>query len=277
MRSTRLKTVKLFLWLLPAVLLSGLIYSISKPDGLRLAWPERTRHKLLLYDGPTVELFQNKRLEQTFRANYPGLAQINILFKAGDQKTEGQLIIFRLKQTCNSTEDIVHISTTLSPYSGLAFHPFRFPPIDSSTNQIYCLVLEAPAATTDRLVQLQLSEGDLYPHGMLQVHRPRLEQAGDRPKSAASVVNDKANLPYKVYLPTISGEPETSSYRQDIGFQLHYRGLLLPTVQALITRLTANKPYILGAPWFYGGLVGVYAGLLAALFYLARKTIQLDQ
>jgi hypothetical protein len=62
-----------------------------------------------------------------------------------------------------------------------------------------------------------------------------------------------------------------------MGFQLHYKGLLRPTAQVFVARLTANKPYWLGHLWFYGGLSLVYILLLVGLFYIARKTIDLDR
>lgn len=242
---------------------------------LRLSWLETTGHKFLLYDGPVIELFQKRTLTQSFRANYPGLAQIDILFKGGGGGR--QKVIFRLKSSCAAENDIVYLSTELADLDTLTFYPFKFRPLDDSAGRHYCIVLQAPEATKESAVQLQLSDGDLYPAGELQLYDPVVEPGKEEAIIPASIVNSSDDLPYKIRLPIIFGRQEKSSYINDSGFQLHYIGSFMPTVQVFIARLTANKPYLLGQSWFYGILSIVYIILLVGLFYLARKAIQLDR
>jgi hypothetical protein len=272
-----LKTIKPLLGLLLLFGLSLLlIYGLIYQDIVRISWVETTRRKFLLYNGPIVDLFGDKKLEQTFTANYPGLSQIDILFK-GNGSLGGQDVVFHLKDGCSADNEIVRLSTELPPVDGFIFQPFTFSPIDNSTGQAYCLVLRAPEARPANPVQLQLSTGDLYPYGQLLVHNPKVEI---EPPAVTPVSpnggNDK-QFQYKIYLPVVMGQSQDEELQlEDIGFRLHYKGLLRPTVQVFVTRLIANKPYIWGQFWFYGGLVIVYAVLLLGLFYIARKTIQLD-
>jgi hypothetical protein len=277
MRS-QIKMVMILLPLIALGLLLGWGYGLNQKGGLRLAWLETTRRKLLLYDGVIIELFGKKQIEQTFVANYPGLAQIDILFRENVGLNGRQQVVFHLKDTCASEKHIFQASVDLPPLIEPTFYPFAFPPLDDSAGRPYCLVLEAPAATQENAIRLQLSQGDLYPHGQSKVHNPEPEQANQAGSASLSTLSQANDRPYKVYLPIVMNEPvEESVTFEDIGFLLHYNGLLLPTIQRFIVRLTANKPFIWGTAWFYEGLVMVYIGLLVALFHLVRKTIQLDQ
>jgi hypothetical protein len=269
----RSKIAKLsYLVLLPLGLI--LLFTYSWQDQVRLAWVETTRYKLLLYNGPTAELFGDKKLEQTFIANYPGLAQVDILFRGDDHIPGKQTVIFHLKSSCTSPDDLVSLPPEPLQDRGVAFYPFSFPAIDDSAGQSYCIVLEAPEATAENPILLQLSSGDLYPYGELRAYNPQTEPNHDNLAAPPSVAT---NLSYKIYLPFIVGQPENNIYVEDIGFQLHYEGLLLPTAQVFVTRLTANKPYWLGRPWFYGGVAIIYIILVAGLFYVGRRTTSLDR
>jgi hypothetical protein len=223
----------------------------------------------LLYNGATVELFGDKRMQQTFTANYPGLSQVDILFK--DAPNE-QKIDFHLRETCDAEADTIHSSTILPSIDDFTFYPFTFPPIDDSAGQTYCIVLEARDATPETAVKLQLSTGNLYPYGKLSVHNPKVEQDYN---SNEDPISDVDQFRYQVYLPIIMNAPQgEGDLIEDLGFLLHYKGHLLPTAEVFVARLTANKPLVWGQPWFYGGLVIAYVVLLVGLFYVARQTVQ---
>lgn len=236
----------------------------------RLAWGDTTRRKTLLYTGEVVELYRDKKLEQTFIANYPGLSRIDILFREAD----GQRVNFYLKHTCHAADDIVHQAQQLPVIETLTFYSFNFPPLNDSAAQSYCLVLEAPQATAQSSVKLQLSRGDLYPSGDLTVYNP--PQPAPNPTSPDTPA--APDFPYKIYLPIILNNPDPEiDYVEDIGFQLRYRGLLGPTAQVFITRLTANRPYLWGQAWFYGGLVALYIVVLGGLFVVVHSTLRIER
>jgi hypothetical protein len=244
-------------------------------DGVRISWLETTRYKLLLYNGPIIELFQNKKIEQSFTANYPGLSQVDILFRKNNNPADKQKIVFRLKNGCASEADLVALSTEIGVTTDLAFHSFKFKPLDHSAGQSYCIVLQAREVTEENALQVQLSSGDLYPAGQLQVYDP-VEPKKDTSTIATAMAKANSDLIHKIYLPILIGKQEKTIYANDLGFQLHYQGLLMPTAQVFMTRLTANRSYLWGQSWFYSLLGSVYFILLIGLFYLARKTIRLE-
>jgi hypothetical protein len=260
-----LKTVVLLLFIGVAI---GLIYlSIFQNDGVRISWVETTRRKLLLYNNNSqVRLNQIEKLEQTFIANYPGLSQIDILL---DDISSHSTVALHLRHSCNSTEDIARILVELAPNSEPEFYPFTFPKLDNSAGQEYCIVLESETSS-DTSITVQLSIGDLYPYGEATVHNLEIE-----PKSTTipKIKLDNNQKRHQVFLPIIiSQRLKEEVLAQDIGFRLHYNGLLLPTGQVFVSRLTANKPYIWGHGWFYGVLVIAYLVLLIGLFLVAQKT-----
>ncbi len=229
--------------------------------GLRVSLAEATRAKSLLYTGRKVELANNTTLTQSFVANYPGLSQIDVLFVG---QPEPQPVILTLKATCAATDVILSQHVDLPPADDLTYYSFTFEPLDDSVGQNYCLALTAPEGS----VQIQLSGGDLYPFGELEIHTPEIEQADALPAQNKPVVI--ADMPYKIYLPIVMIHPQDERViYEDIGFLLHYNGYFWPMAQVFAARLTANKPYIWGQPWFYAALVIVYAILLVGLFKLA--------
>lgn len=267
----RLKIPKSLLALLGCGLAVLVIGGLIAQGLVRVSWFETTRRKFLLYNGSEVELFGPKKLEQTFTANYPGLAQIDVLIEKN--VVEGQPVIFHLRDRCEAESDLVYITASLPLIEDFIFYPFEFAPIDNSTGQSYCLVLEAPEAGAETAVRFRLSTGDLYPYGILKLGIPKVEV--DNPLSP-SLPDEAANASssYRIYLPIVIRATDAAKLKEDMGFRLHYRGLLWPTAQVYVSRLTANKPLIWGQPWFYGGLVIVYVVLLAGLFYVARRTVQ---
>lgn len=267
MVSSRQKVVTVLLSLVALVIILTLGVGLLFPNFVRLSWQETSRRKFLLYQGETIELYGGRKIEQMFAANYPGLSQIDILFKGVDG---GQNVLFHLKTSCSAGDDIVYLPTKLESIQGFTFHSFTFEPLDDSAGQSYCLVLEAPQAGPNNPVTLPLSTGDLYPRGDLIFYIPQSTN-GDTPPPKV----ENKEWPYKVFLPIILNQLQGQITRaEDIGFLLHYRGGLLPTLRVFVARLTANKPYIWGQPWFYGGLVIAYLILLVGLFYLAWKTVQ---
>lgn len=264
---SKLKTSKSLLVFVGLTLL--IIFGLAALDLIRVPWVETTRRKFLLYNGTKVDLFGDKKLEQTFIANYPGLTKIDVLIKKNS--VPGQPITLHLKDACDAQDDIVEVTTTLPVIEDFVFYPFEFPPLDNSAGQSYCLLLEAPEATPEAAVQLQLSTGDLYPYGVLKIHNLQTES---EPENAIPTDDVGSSFVYKIYLPIVINADDASRPVADMGFRLHYRGLLWPTVQVFVSRLTANKPLVWGQPWFYGGLVLVYGILLVGLFYVARRTVR---
>jgi hypothetical protein len=252
-----------------------LLLSAAFLTDLRIPFPETTRRKFHLYDGVEVALFQEKSLAQSFVSNHPGLSQIDVLFLGGDQT---QTLLLHLKQKCDAAADIVEISAALPAHPGPFFQAFTFSPLDNSAGQTYCFVLEAPRASADHPVRLPLSRGDLYPHGKVALHNPESAEFNQQLASTEPTPAQNDDLSYRLFLPIIISYAGDELFSmEDAGFLLHYRGRLWPTMQTLVARVTANKPYVWGQPWFYVGLTLAYFILLGGLFSLVRRMIQPDQ
>ncbi len=267
-------TGKIVITLLLCGLIGFCFYSLLV-NNFRLSWGETTRRKLLLYTGDIVDLFADKLVDQTFVANYPGLSQIDVLLQNDDQLGGVKKITLHLRDICTSEIDIFHGSIEIPPTTESVFYTFSFPPIDDSAGRSYCLILEASEVSSEAPIRLILSKGDLYPFGELTVHNHGREQIENKRISSPSTDNQITNLPYKIFIPIVS--KSNPVYNADIGFKLRYKGQFWPTVQIFVARLIANKPYFLGDPRYYSGLVLLYVILLIGLFYVARKTIQLGR
>ena len=254
------------------ILMAGaaLIWILFQND-TRISWGDTTRRKLLLYDGGVIQLYQGKKIEQTFTANYPGLSQIEILFGSAD----GQRINFYLRGSCAASENLVSQAAALLPIDTPTFHTFEFSPLDDSAGQTYCLVLESPQTLPQNQIKLPLSQGDLYPYGALKEYNP---PSPSPDTSIAPDAVDNQNLPYQIFLPIVLNKPNAEiDYVEDIGFQLRYRGLIAPTSQVFMARLTANRPYLWGQSWFYVGLIVLYIGVLVGLFFVVWGTVRIKE
>jgi len=275
-------TLLLLLIALILLLLCGTGFQYGE---FRVSLAESTRAKFLLYTGTQVELTGNTTLAQTFTANYPGLSQIDVLFVG---QPDPQPVTFSLKAACDAPDVILSRQVDLPPANSLAYYPFTFEPLDNSAGQTYCLVLAAPEGS----VQLQLSGGDLYPFGQLEIHAPQDEQDNTPPPTPPppppppppNRVVTNTDMPFKTYLPIVINHPQSETISEnedvdfeDIGFLLHYNGRFWPMTQVFAARLTANKPYFWGQPWFYAGLAVVYGVLLVGLFRLAWRMKEADE
>ena len=103
---SKLKIRKLWLWLcLTGIILILICYGLVWRDSVRVSWVDATRRKFLLYDGEIIDLFQERRLEQEFVANYPGLSRVDVLFR-GNGASTNPVVIFHLKYACDGAADI---------------------------------------------------------------------------------------------------------------------------------------------------------------------------
>lgn len=261
---------KIIVGCLLAVIFIGLIYAIFSQNASRLSLAERTRQKTFLYQGATVELFQKKTVEQTFMSNYPGLSGIEVLFMGNSAPVR---VNFHLKLGCNRAEDIIYLPNRLLPAGdgNLFFYSFNFSPLDDSTGQTYCLVLESPDSTSDTSLKLPLSSGDLYPLGQTKIYDPDANKALSHKinNNPISNVTSLKQMPFRVFLPLLFNQPSGAiTGAEDTGFILHYNGQILPSLSVFVQRLIAHKPFIWGQPWFYGSLLIIYILLLVGLFFL---------
>lgn len=211
-----------------------------------------------LYSTHIYSLHGNARLTQEFIANYPGLSRIDLYFQPHSAAAR---LTVRLKTSCASAEDIEIFSPELREHPQARPYAFTFTPIDDSTARRFCLVLENQAAGTDASIGVYASNGDVYLDGEAKYRLNTLDVK-------------QGKIDYEIFFgfPLVlkSGEPLDPAF--DIAFKLHYAGEVGGTMQALLARLSAQKPSLLGYSEFYVFLGVSYVALLWLLFRLILQT-----
>ena len=177
------------------------------------------------------ELVATSRACQTFVAEHDSLARIEIRLNDMGRKNSGPFY-FYLRTAPDEAENLVSLTHDASEVSGTAYHAVDFAPLDGSAGQAYSFCLEAPEAGLDDSITVIGTLQDTYPDG----------QAVFRDMWGA-----KAGI-------------------QDLDFHLVYRLPLGKKLVVLSERMSANKPFLCGAGWFYAILGIIYLLLLYTLF-----------
>ncbi|MBN1995845.1 MAG: hypothetical protein JW953_24375 [Anaerolineae bacterium] len=213
-----------------------------------------------LYSTQVYYLFGQARLTQEFKARYPGLDRVELYLTAdGPVEGEGQ-VVFRLKDSCTAGEDLETITVPYaSIVNGRRPYPFTFLPIDDSAGRSYCLILETLSLDYPTRLGVYASGVNVYPPGKARYEPDPLKRA----------TSFKAN--YFIWLPLIQKNGSLAQADFDIGFRLHYNGLALDTLQALLAHLSAHKPCLFGLPCFYILLLVIYLIALAVFWTLVFK------
>ncbi len=176
------------------------------------------------------ELVSTSRACQTFRAEYDGLAQVQVRLDDLGRENSGPFH-FALRASPDAQEDLVSLTHDASTVEQDTYHTFPFPRLPDSAGQTFAFCLEAPEAGLDNSITAIGTLEDSYPGGQAEFRDMWGAQAGV----------------------------------QDLDFYLGYRLPFWVTVDVLLDRLTANKPFLCGMRWFYILLGAVYLALLYAL------------
>ena len=177
------------------------------------------------------DLVASSRVCQTFVSEYNGLAQIEVVLHTMERETRGPFH-FYLRTTPDAPEDLVALAHDAAEVENDVYRVFEFPSIRDSGGQSYVFCLEAPMAEQKRSITVIGTLEDRYPDGEATFR----EMWG----GAAGI--------------------------QDLDFRLVYHLSWWQKLVALSERVTANKPFLCGAPWFYALLGIAYLALLYALF-----------
>jgi hypothetical protein len=212
-----------------------------------------------------ISLYGAAKITQTIQSKYPGLHRVDIYFyNRGNQKKGA--VIFRLKESCDASTDLRTISIQQSEIVGNEFHPFVFEPLDSSVNRQYCIVLETENLSEADEIGIFTSLIDVYPAGEAVFEKDTALENIDEAQDHSSV-----SLMLRIWLPIILNQTDINQYQSDIGFQLYYKGQIVDTIAALLTQLTAQKPFLLGRVWFYILLFGFYFAMIIVLWLTVFK------
>lgn len=223
--------------------------------------------RISLYTSPYKRLYStmfyfwgDATVLQDFEAEYPGLYRIDVYFGKLDG-AEGE-IIFHLKDSCDASVDLETLVVQSSDVIGDEFHPFIFSPLDDSTGRRFCLILENLSLTKQNQLGVYVSNFDVYSKGAAKYERSPMPEEHHEISSTPTF-----SPTHFIWLPIVA-KYEAPPQESDIGFQLYYNGPALDTMKALLTRMSAHKPYFFGVVWFYIFLFAVYLMNLI-LFWLS--------
>lgn len=253
-----------------------------------------------LYRVNVLWLTEGAEVKQDFVSEYPGLYKITVLLTgpesslspgftpgnenkanlrdtpqpaalfSGEQLGQQVVLNFHLRENCEAATDLRQTSATISAADlgdGL-FYPFTFAPLDESTGRKFCFMLTPVwGAAEQGAIGVRASGSDVYEAG--RAFYRTLPAA--KPAAAGSEAGqpDQPTLPYKTFMPIIQRQADRIA-AIDLGFQLHYDGHPLETLQVFMSRLTAHKPYFWGSAAFYILLLLSYLG---GVFLLMRMAL----
>jgi len=197
------QTVLLFSASFLAVLF--LTYSISFLR--RIAAFNQLKHNI-----PVGEIYGQKTIGQTLRAEYDDLSGIELLLATYSRKNSGELN-FHLKKDVDSQEELFICKRDISKVKDNRYYMFEFPPINNSKGKKFYFYLEAPQSQPGNAITIWSNSSDSYKEGE---------------KIINGIVSD-GDLAFKtIYHPGIKGGIDT---------------LLAKTIQ--------NKPFPLNKKIFY--------------------------
>jgi hypothetical protein len=224
---------------------------------------------LELYHANVLWFAAGTNVKQSFTAVYPGLAEVSILWARQEEMAQNTTMTFKLKESCDALDSLRQVVIPLSEIENDKFYSFTFTPIDGSTGQTYCFILQPDPTLIEKNIGVWASGYDVYAEGSA------FYQAPSDPIPSTPIADEQATMAiqknggeYKVFLPLVlAGKPAGLPPAFDTGFQLHYKGRPIDTFFIFMDRLVSHKSYFWGTKAFYVLLVGFY---IAGIFFLAR-------
>lgn len=135
----------------------ALVLSIGLPQHVSMA----NQPQFNMTEG---EIYRDRTCGQTFIANHNNLNAIELLLATYNRKNTGRLV-FHLRESPASREDILTIEKEMSEIQDNAFHRFSFPEIENSKGKNYYFFLEAPEAAPGNAITIWSFSGDVYKEG----------------------------------------------------------------------------------------------------------------
>jgi hypothetical protein len=140
------------------VLMQGALVLAVKHDTLEMDVGPNTR--------PTPDFHGTVDLGQTFTANSPNIARIDLLFGTHG-RTPSYRIDFELSETGPGGRVVAASHIEASGLRNNLFNTFRFPAVRATRGKAYLIRLAAPSATAETAVALWMNDGDVLPAGTM--------------------------------------------------------------------------------------------------------------
>lgn len=125
-----------------------------------------------LADAVLGEVYGSITVGQSFVSTYAGLDAIAVLM-ATYSRTNTNDLVFHLRHSVESGQDIRTIVTNSSQIVDNSYHTFAFPAIPDSEAQSYYFFIESPRATPGNAVTVYYTTSNAYADGSAYVnHKP---------------------------------------------------------------------------------------------------------
>ncbi|MCB9076453.1 MAG: hypothetical protein H6631_02575 [Anaerolineaceae bacterium] len=216
------------------------------------------------YSTAVYALDGNAQISQEFEADYPGLHRIDLFFQH-QVDSETASIIFHLKNSCTTEDTLATIEVDYKTIVNNQPQSFSFPPLDNSAGHRYCFIVTSQSPQPPASMGIYSSYVDVYPAG----------QADYQVNTSAAAETETPTLarPYHIWLPMIQRSSKAVE-TFDIGFNLYYDGPVETTLQTLLAKLAAHKPFPFGRAGFYIGLTVLYLIVFGLLFRVVSRLNQ---
>jgi hypothetical protein len=124
------------------------------------------------HDKPIGEIYGSKTVGQTFVSTQPRLDRIDILL-ATYARTNTEDIIFHLRSSPNSPNDIVTIIVNAKNISDNQYYSFSFKPISNCKGKTYYFFIESPQSKPGDAITMWYNTEDVYIAGSAYIdHKP---------------------------------------------------------------------------------------------------------
>ncbi len=115
------------------------------------------------------EVIGDQFVGQTFIASRNHLSSIGIIIATYSNRDNTHPVVFHLKESAETQEDIRTISVSPEKFGDNQFYDFAFSPIQNSANKTYFFSITSPDSIKGNAIAVNISAKDPYPTGVAYV------------------------------------------------------------------------------------------------------------
>lgn len=123
-----------------------------------------TSYNQLKNNIPVGEIFGERKIGQTFLAEYDGLSGIEVLLATYRRKNSGELI-FHLTEDIRSKEDLFNYKVDINKVEDNKYFSFKFSKIKNSKGKKIYFYIEAPQSQPGNAITIWSHSKDFYKEG----------------------------------------------------------------------------------------------------------------
>jgi len=144
-------------YVLPVTVIILIFFSISLPRKLVIL--NQSENNI-----PVGEIYGDRKIGQTFVAEYDNLSAIEILLATYNRWNSGEFF-FHLRSEVKSKEDIISYDISMLTVQNNEFFRFSFPKIKNSKKKRYFFYLDSPRSKPGNAITIWSNTEDLYKEG----------------------------------------------------------------------------------------------------------------